>query len=130
MPTVRKLTSQEVQTLERTGMGQRKLVEEQYDAFLADYQAGEYGEAELEENEKRLTVRNRFKAAAARRGIALAFQRTTGNMLRFKVGPMLAAAAEVVPEASAVPELEPIVVLDAPPKRRGGRRKAIVASAG
>jgi hypothetical protein len=47
-----------------------KLVEEQYDAFLADYGPGDEGEAELEENEKRLTVRNRFKAAAARWGWA------------------------------------------------------------
>jgi hypothetical protein len=54
MPTVRKLTPQEVQTLERTGMGQRRLVEEQYDAFLAGYEPGDYGEAELEEGEKRL----------------------------------------------------------------------------
>src|SRR5688572_2116773 len=52
MPIVRKLTSQEVQTLERKGKGQRRLVEEQYGAFLADYEVGDYGEAELEEDEK------------------------------------------------------------------------------
>jgi hypothetical protein len=85
MPTVRKLNPQEVQTLERKGTGQRKLVEEQYDAFLADYGPGDYGEAELEESERRLTVRNRFKAAAARRGLDLIFPRATGNILRFKV---------------------------------------------
>jgi hypothetical protein len=126
MPTVRKLNPQEIQTLEYKGKGQRKLVEEQYDAFLADYQVGDYGEAELEENEKRLTVRNRFKAAAARRGIELTFQRTTGNTMRFKVAPMLAAAAEVTPEA--VPEPESPVASDAPPRRRGGRRR-VAASA-
>jgi hypothetical protein len=134
MPIVRKLDPQEVQTLERKGKGQRKLIEEQYDAFLADYQAGEYGEAELEEDENRLTVRNRFKAAAARRGINLTFQRTTGNTLRFKVAPVLAAAAEVASEASNVPstsvETRPSVASDAPPKRRGGRKKAVVAPAG
>jgi hypothetical protein len=133
MPTVRKLDPQEVQTLENRGKGQRKLIEEQYAAFLADYQAGEYGEAELEEGENRLTVRNRFKAAAARRGINLTFQRTTGNTLRFKVAPMLAAAAEVAPEASTVPsasaETESPVASDAQPKRRGGRKKAAITSA-
>jgi hypothetical protein len=132
MVIIRKLTEQEVQTLERKGTGQRKLVEEQYDAFLADYEVGDYGEAELEEDEKRLTVRNRFKKAAARRGIALAFQHTRGNVLRFKVAPLLAAAAEVAFEASAVPppvEVEQPVASDAP-KRRGGRRKAAVAPAG
>ncbi len=133
MPTVRKLTSQEVQTLEYKGKGQRKLLEEQYDAFLADYQGGDYGEAELKEDEKRLTIRNRFKAAAARRGIELTFQRTTGNTLRFKVAPILAAAADVAPEAPAAQaavEIELPVASDAPPKRRGGRRKAVVAPAG
>lgn len=66
MPTVRKLTEQEVQTLERKGKGQRRLVEEQYDAFLADYEMGDYGEAELEEHEKRLTVRNRLSVIKIR----------------------------------------------------------------
>jgi hypothetical protein len=94
---------------------------------------GDEGEAELEEGEKRLTVRSRFKAAAARRGIALTFQRTRGNVLQFKVAPLLAAAAEVASEASVVPaavEAEPLAASDAPPKRRGGRRKAAVAPTG
>jgi hypothetical protein len=132
MPTVRKLTSQEVETLEHTGKGQRKLVEEQYDAFLAGYEIGDYGEAELEENEKRLTVRNRFKAAAKRRGIHLIFQRMPGNTLRFKVAPASAASASATPEPSAVPppvEPEPPAEVGARPKGRGGRRKATAAAA-
>jgi hypothetical protein len=128
MPTVRKLTQQEVQTLEYKGKGtgQRRLVEEQYDAFLADYGPGDYGEAELGEGEKRLTVRNRFKAAAARRGLNLVFQRTNGNVLRFRIAP--ATEAEVT-EASVV-EHAPSPTPQAPPKGRGGRRKAAVAPAG
>src|SRR5215510_7424876 len=85
MPTVRKLALEEVQTIENKGKGQRKLTEEQYDSFLADYQVGDYGEAELGDDENRLTVRNRFKAAATRRGIGLDFKRTKGKILRFKV---------------------------------------------
>jgi hypothetical protein len=46
-----------------------------------------------------------LKAAAARRGLSLAFQRTTANLLRFKVAPLLAAAAEEALEADA--EAEP-----------------------
>jgi hypothetical protein len=126
MPTMRKLDPQEVQTLERRGKGQRKLVEEQYDGFLADYEVGDYGEAELEESENRLTVRNRFKGAAARRGIELAFQRTQGNTLRFKVAPVLAVATQAVPEPQAVEPAQPVTA-DAPPKARGGRRKAAAA---
>jgi hypothetical protein len=122
MPTVRKLNPQEVQTLERKGTGQRRLVEEQYDAFLADYGPGDYGEAELDEGEKRLTVRNRFKAAAARRGLNLIFPCTTGNVLRFRIA---SAVAEAVQEV----EPEPAVVSEAP-KRRSGRRKTAIAPAG
>jgi|HigsolmetaAR202D_1030399.scaffolds.fasta_scaffold16335_3 hypothetical protein len=85
MPTVRKLTSDEVQAIQDRGKGLRQLIEEQYDRFLADYEIGDYGEAQIAENEKRLTVRNRFKAAAERRGVALRFIRTTGDTMRFKV---------------------------------------------
>src|SRR5436190_12885918 len=83
MPTVRKLLPEEVQTIEHKGKGVRKLAEEQYDRFLSDYAAGDYGEAELGEDEKRLTVRNRLKAAAGRRGLSIQFNRTTGNVIRF-----------------------------------------------
>jgi hypothetical protein len=92
MPTIRKLAPDEVQTLHNKGKGQRKLVEEEYDRYLADYETGDYGEAELGEDENRLTVRNRFKAAAERRGIQLTFMRTKGSALRFKVAPTLGAA--------------------------------------
>jgi hypothetical protein len=92
VPTVRKLAPDEVQTLQTKGKGQRKLVEEEYDRYLADYGPGDYGEAELGEDEKRLTIRNRFQAAAERRGVQLTFLRTKGSALRFKVAPILATA--------------------------------------
>jgi hypothetical protein len=125
MPIVRKLTQQEVQTLENKGKGQRQLVEEQYDAFLAGYEAGDYGEAELDEGENRLTVRNRFKAAAARRGLELIFPRTTGNVLRFQVVSGV-EPAEVAPEV----EPEPAPTPQPAPKGRGGRKRAAAAPAG
>jgi hypothetical protein len=119
MPIVRRLTAQEVQSLERKGKGQRRLVEEQYDAFLADYGPGDYGEAELDEDENRLTVRNRFKAAAARRGLSLIFPRTNGNLLRFQVVSGLEPAEVAVePERPSTPQTAP--------KGRGGRRRAAV----
>lgn len=85
MPSIRKLTPDEVSAIENRGKGQRKLIEEQYDAILADYSPGDYGEADLEPNENRLTVRNRLKAAAGRRGLSLEFRRTRGLTLRFQV---------------------------------------------
>jgi hypothetical protein len=120
MPTVRKLAPEEVQTIENKGKGQRRLTEEQYDAFLAEYEVGDYGEATLDKDEKRLTVRNRFKAAATRRGVSIQFNRTTGDVIRFKVVASNGHAAEEAPPEPE-PEPEP-VASDAPPaKRRGGR---------
>jgi hypothetical protein len=85
MPQVRKLDPSEIKAYQDKGKGTRKLVEEQYDAILADYEVGEYGEALLDEGENRLTVRNRMKAAATRRGIGINFRRTTDDLLRFQI---------------------------------------------
>lgn len=98
MPTVRKLSIEEVKEIENRGKGQRKLIEEEYDTFLGDYHSGDYGEAELGFEEKRLTVRNRLKAAAKRRGLSIDFKRTQGSVLRFKIGPI---SSEPVYEATS-----------------------------
>jgi hypothetical protein len=133
MPKVRKLSEDEVLTLERKNKGQRKLIEEQYDAFLDGYNLGDYGEAELEPDENRITVRNRLKAAAARRELALDFRRTKGNTLRFRVISLDEATddddddegddveEDVDQPAPSAPVEEPAA--SEPPKRRGGRRK-------
>src|SRR5215211_723202 len=118
MPQVRKLAPDEVQTLQNKGKGQRKLVEEQYDAILSDYEAGDYGEAILEPEDNRLTVRNRLKAAASRRQIGIDFRRTSGDMLRFKIVELT--------NGSAAPAQPPVMVSSEPPaapKRKGGRPK-------
>lgn len=121
MPTVRKLTPGEVQTLENRGKGQRKLIAEEYDRLLAEYDVGDYGEALLAGDEKRLTVRNRFKAAASRRGLALYFIRTGGNTIRFKV-----LSAEDQPagrskaRGSASARKSKAVASDTPPAGRRG----------
>jgi hypothetical protein len=116
MPQVRKLAPEEVQTLQNKGKGQRKLIEEQYDAILSDYAVGEYGEAILDPEENRLTVRNRMKAAASRRNIGIEFRRTSGDMIRFKIVEATSSPAPAEPKVvSSVPP--------APPKRKGGRPK-------
>ena len=124
MPQLRKLTPSEVQTLEYKPTGQRKLIEEQYDAILSDYTAGEYGEAALEPNEKRLTVRNRLRAAVVRRGFEIDFRRTNGDFIRFQVVEHTNGngAPAAVPEAVVA-----IVSSDLPPKAakpRGRPKKA------
>jgi hypothetical protein len=132
MPTVRKLMPEEVETIQNKGKGQRKLTEEQYDRFLAEYDVGDYGEAVLDEDEKRLTVRSRFKAAASRRGLGLQFNRTIGNLMRFKVvsGDSHVSEQPTVQVTAPEPEPEPApVASDTPPatKRRGGRPKKVSA---
>jgi hypothetical protein len=85
MPTIRKLSLDEVRDIQKRTKGTRKLIEEEYDALLEGYSIGDYGEVELLDGENRLTVRNRLKAAAGRKGIALDFRRTKGNYMRFRV---------------------------------------------
>jgi hypothetical protein len=128
MPQIRKLTPAEIQTLEYKPTGQRKLIEAQYDAILSEYAVGEYGEAALEQGEKRLTVRNRLRAAAVRRGLEIDFRRTSGDFIRFQVvehtdGNVASAA---VSQAAAT-EAVAAVSSDLPPKvakRRGRPKKA------
>lgn len=121
MPAVRKLTTDEIEQITSKRKSQRKLVEETYDAILGDFEAGSYGEATLEPGENRLTVRNRLTAAAGRRGLAIDFRRTGGDLLRFKlVVHESAQAITPAPAPIAVPEPEPAPV---PAKRKGGRPK-------
>jgi hypothetical protein len=119
MPQMRKLAADEVKALENKGKGQRKLVEEQYDTILSDYASGDYGEAYLEPGENRLTVRNRLRAAAKRRGFDTKFRRTSTDFIRFQV----VAHDNRIPESA--PAILEAVSPDVPPapKKRGGRPK-------
>jgi hypothetical protein len=117
MPQVRKLAAEEVQALENKGKGQRKLIEELYDSILSEYNTGDYGEATLDEEENRLTVRNRLKAAAHRRNLDVNFRRTTGNLLRFQIVEQSNNGAAKRSRKAASPEPP------APAKRKGGRPK-------
>jgi hypothetical protein len=118
MPQVRKLAPEEIQAIENKGKGTRKLTEEQYDAFLSEYEVGDYGEAQPDEDEKRLTVRNRLRAAANRRDVGITFKRTQDNTIRFQIVAPGGGNGKGAPDG--VPEVissEP----PAPTKRKGGR---------
>ena len=117
MPQVRKLDPSEIQNIENKGIGLRKQTEKLYDSILADYEVGDYGEAVLDEGENRLTVRNRLKAAATRRGIGINFRRTSGDMIRFQIVEHTNGAPKVTRKAAAPPPPpEPV-------KKKGGRPK-------
>lgn len=85
MPVVRKLSGDEVRTLETKPLGERGRVVAEYDTYLLDFAQGDYGEVQLDEGDNRLTIRNRLQAAAARRQLALSFRRTTGPKIRFQI---------------------------------------------
>jgi hypothetical protein len=124
MAKIRKLSPDEVNTIERRGKSQRRLIEEQYDAMLQEFAIGDYGDVDLDSNEKRLTVRNRLRAAANRRGIGLQFKRLRGDFLRFRV--VEASEDDLVLKKAAAPApvvLAAIVETPVAGSSRRGRRK-------
>jgi hypothetical protein len=85
MPTMRKLTPAEVAALEQPQPSQRQLVAEEYDRMLAGFTAGNIVEVELDPDDDRRVVRNRFKAAAQRRQLSITFLPNREGILRFKL---------------------------------------------
>ena len=135
MPQVRKLAEDEVRAMERKQLGQRKVTEVEYGRLLAEFGPGDYGDMQLTEDEKRLTVRNRLKAAAARHEppLTLVFRHGRGDTLRFTVAD--ASATTVTSSASPLPPAPPAPPATAEPepaetlKRRGrppGKKSTIV----
>src|SRR5918998_1045448 len=84
MPTIRKLDADEVR---RGGkpLSARSQTQREYDTYLAEFSPDEYGEAVIDENESKLTVRNRLRAAAQRRGLDIDFLRSPGPVIRFQL---------------------------------------------
>lgn len=123
MPNVRKLSRDEVTVAERKRLGARAQISQEYAGFLADFAVGDYGEAILDEGEKRLTVQSRLKRAAAGHGFGLSFKRTRGNLLRWQVVEPQADRSSSIQAASSSPE-PAIAVTEAPaltttPRKRG-----------
>jgi len=85
MPSLRKLSEAEIAALEQPRIGARAQVAREYDEYLADFAAGDYGRAELVADERRKVVRRRLQAAARRRGLALRFRPGPGAVLIFHV---------------------------------------------
>jgi hypothetical protein len=114
MPSVRKMSVEEASAIENKGKGKRKFTKEEYDHLIADFDSGDYGEVLLEASDNRLTVRNRLKAAAKRRGLGIVFRRTRGDAIRFKLEESSQAKGS---------EAEPVAVEALPIKRRGRKKK-------
>jgi hypothetical protein len=128
MPVVVKLSPEEVRTERNRGKSQRKIVSEQYDTMLEGFSASDWGEVQLDAEEKRATVRNRLKAAAERRGFGIRFKRGQGNQMRFEI--VNKDAVEVSSDDSSPADAEvaeePVssVAPPAPAKQRRTRKSA------
>lgn len=85
MPSLRKLDPTEVAALIKPALRPRAQVAQEYDAYLADFAAGDQGRAELHEGELRQVVRNRLQAAARRRGFELRFRPSRSATLIFRI---------------------------------------------
>lgn len=85
MPRFRKLNSAEIAALEQRPPGARAQVAREYDAYVADFAAGDYGRVELAAHERRKVVRGRLHAAARRRGLVLCFRPGPTTVLIFRV---------------------------------------------
>ncbi|HEU5013692.1 MAG TPA: hypothetical protein VFT66_14295 [Roseiflexaceae bacterium] len=124
MPNIRKLAPEEVQVIEHKNKGIRKQVEEQYNALLKPFEIGDYGEARLDSDDNRLTVRNRLRAAANRRDLEIEFKRVRGDFIRFKLIRQNGGATpneEHIHEAAAVASSE--IAPELAPKRGGKAKK-------
>jgi hypothetical protein len=86
MPRLSKLNEQEVKALteKKPAQSEREMVRQQYVDYLKNYNPGDWVSVDLEEGEKRQTVKNRLIAAAKQLGYQLNFIRTRGA-LKFEV---------------------------------------------
>jgi hypothetical protein len=132
MPVVVKLSPEEVRSELNKGKSQRQLVNEQYDAMLEGFEPSDWGEVQLDADEKRATVRNRLKSAADRRGLGIRFKRGQGNQMRFEIvvngaegGDNGAPASLGASASQAEPAADEPVSSVAPPASRRGRRPAV-----
>ena len=86
MPKLTKLSNEEVEAMKRkkSGQNERERTRQQYVAYLKNFNPGDWVSVELEEEEKRQTIKNRLKNAAKELGYNLNFVRTR-NGLKFEI---------------------------------------------
>lgn len=100
MLRLRKLSPTEIAPLDRSPIAFRAQVAQEYDAYLADFVAGDYGRVELGEGERRILVRQRLQAAARRRGLALRFRSGPGPLtFRMEEIPVSTPAPPLIQES-------------------------------
>ncbi len=104
MPHFRKLTEAEIAALQPAPSARAQIARE-YDAYVAGFTAGDYGQAELAAHEQRSVVRQRLHAAARRRGLILRFRPGPSPRLTFQVeaAPPMPKPAPAVTKPAPTP---------------------------
>lgn len=85
MPNFRKLTAEDLNTTHSTISGERARVRDEYRSYLRGLKPGEGGELQLADNEKKITVKNRIKRAAAELTLDIEFKRSGDDLVRFRI---------------------------------------------
>ena len=103
MPRFRKLSEAEIAALDQPALGARAQIAREYDAYVAGFTAGDYGQAELASHERRSVVRQRLHAAARRRGLILRFRPGPSPRLIFQVEAAPPAPKPTAPVVKPAP---------------------------
>ncbi len=83
MPKLTKLNSEEIEAMKKkkSGLSERAKIRQEYVDYLNTFQPGDWVSVELDDGDKRQTVRNRLKTAAKELGYHLNFMRTRNNLI-------------------------------------------------
>jgi hypothetical protein len=128
MPTITKLPPEAVAAA--TGVSERQRIVGQYDALLAGFAVGDWGDVLLEAGDERAVVSRRLKAAAARRDLTVRFRQRRDDRLRFQVVAASTTAAlpgvPVAPVETPAPleETQPAPAAPQAPRPRERREPA------
>ncbi len=126
MPAFRKMSPAEIAVFDQPSLGPRAQVAQEYDAYLAGFAAGDYGQAALIDSERRAVVRRRLQAAARRRGLALRFRSGPGPLtFHVMVAPEI-HPPQPLPSIQAAPVTAPVTDgrLQRPPRPPRRRQTA------
>jgi hypothetical protein len=85
MPKFKKLNAEELAKARPAEDGERARIREEYKTYIKGLRVDEGGELTLEEDEKKITIKNRIKRAAEDLDVMITFKRSGDNTVRFQV---------------------------------------------
>jgi hypothetical protein len=85
MPKFKKLNAEELAKPRPAEDGERARIREEYTAYIKGLRVDEGGELTLEDDEKKITIKNRIKRAADDLGVNITFKRSGDNTVRFQL---------------------------------------------